>query len=153
MKIKEKVDRLIEFILISIMSIMVINVTWQVFSRYILNAPSPYTEELTRYLMIWIGLLGAAYISGKNAHISIDLFKEKFSEKKQNGINLFSDVLIILFSFFCFLIGGSRLVYITQKLGQLSPALQIPLAYVYFILPLTGLLIVFYKVLNILNKI
>ena len=41
MKIKEKVDRLIEFILISIMSIMVINVTWQVFSRYILNAPSP----------------------------------------------------------------------------------------------------------------
>ena len=153
MKIKEKVDRLIEFILIGIMSIMVINVTWQVFSRYVLNAPSPYTEELTRYLMIWIGLLGAAYISGKNAHISIDLFKEKFSEKKQNGINLFSDVLIILFSFFCFLIGGSRLVYITQKLGQLSPALQIPLAYVYFILPLTGLLIVFYKVLNILNKI
>ena len=153
MKIKEKVDRLIEFILISIMSIMVINVTWQVFSRYILNAPSPYTEELTRYLMIWIGLLGAAYISGKNAHISIDFFKEKFSKKKQNGINLFSDVLIILFSFFCFLIGGSRLVYITQKLGQLSPALQIPLAYVYFILPLTGLLIVFYKVLNILNKI
>ena len=100
MKIKEKVDRLIEFILIGIMSIMVINVTWQVFSRYVLNAPSPYTEELTRYLMIWIGLLGAAYISGKNAHISIDLFKEKFSEKKQNGINLFSDVLFILFSFF-----------------------------------------------------
>ena len=153
MKIKEKVDRLIEFILIGIMSIMVINVTWQVFSRYVLNAPSPYTEELTRFLMIWIGLLGAAYISGKNAHISIDLFKEKFSKKKQNGINLFSDVLIILFSFFCFLIGGSRLVYITLKLGQLSPALQIPLAYVYFILPLTGLLIVFYKVLNILNKI
>ena len=135
MKIKEKVDRLIEFILISIMSIMVINVTWQVFSRYILNAPSPYTEELTRYLMIWIGLLGAAYVSGKNAHISIDLFKDKFSKKKQNRINLFSDV------------------YITLKLGQLSPALQIPLAYVYFILPLTGLLIVFYKVLNILNKI
>ena len=153
MKIKEKVDRLIEFILISIMSIMVINVTWQVFSRYVLNAPSPYTEELTRYLMIWIGLLGAAYISGKNAHISIDFFKEKFSKKKQNGINLFSDVLIILFSFFCFLIGGSRLVYITLMLGQLSPALQIPLAYVYFILPLTGLLIVFYKVLNILKKI
>ena len=135
------------------MSIMFINVTWQVFSRYILNAPSPYTEELTRYLMIWIGLLGAAYVSGKNAHISIDLFKDKFSKKKQNRINFFSDVLIIFFSFFCFLIGGSRLVYITLKLGQLSPALQIPLAYVYFILPLTGLLIVFYKVLNILNKI
>ena len=153
MKLRSQIDSVLEKALVFIMSLMVINVLWQVFSRYVLNAPSPYTEELTRYLMIWIGLLGAAYISGKNAHISIDLFKEKFSEKKQNGINLFSDVLIILFSFFCFLIGGSRLVYITLKLGQLSPALQIPLAYVYFILPLTGLLIVFYKVLNILNKI
>jgi TRAP-type C4-dicarboxylate transport system permease small subunit len=46
-------------------------------------------------------------------------------------------------------IGGSRLVYITYSLGQTSAAMQIPLAYVYTIIPISGAMIIFYKIRDI----
>jgi TRAP-type C4-dicarboxylate transport system permease small subunit len=48
-------------------------------------------------------------------------------------------------------IGGLRLVYITYVLDQHSPALQIPLAAVYFAIPLSGILIIYYKITDILT--
>ena len=130
---------------------MVVNVLWQVFSRFVLGDPSSYTEELARYLMIWIGVLGAAYVSGKNKHVAIDYFSTKFSEKNQIKVKVFVKWLIMIFAFFAFVIGGSRLVYITYVLEQLSPALQIPLAFVYLVIPISGVLIAYYKILEILN--
>ena len=133
------------------MSLMVVNVLWQVFSRFVLGDPSSYTEELARYLMIWVGVLGAAYVSGKNKHVAIDYFPTKFSEKNQIKVKVFVKWLIMIFAFFAFVIGGSRLVYITYVLEQLSPALQIPLAFVYLVIPISGVLIAYYKILEILN--
>ena len=62
MKLRSQIDSVLEKILVIIMSSMVINVLWQVFSRYILTNPSSFTDELARYLMIWVGVLGAAYV-------------------------------------------------------------------------------------------
>ena len=101
--------------------------------------------------MIWVGVLGAAYVSGKNKHVAIDYFPTKFSEKNQIKVKVFVKWLIMIFAFFAFVIGGSRLVYITYVLEQLSPALQIPLAFVYLVIPISGVLIAYYKILEILN--
>jgi len=152
MEIRDKIDRFLGWTLVVIMSLMVVNVLWQVFSRFVLGDPSSYTEELARYLMIWIGVLGAAYVSGKNKHVAIDYFSTKFSEKNQIKVKVFVKWLIMIFSFFTFVIGGFRLVYITYVLEQLSPALQIPLAFVYLVIPISGVLIVYYKILEILNR-
>tara|TARA_Y100000748_G_C15368124_1_gene438570 strand:+ start:24 stop:425 length:402 start_codon:yes stop_codon:yes gene_type:complete len=130
---------------------MVINVLWQVFSRFILGDPSSYTEELARYLMIWVGVLGAAYVSGKNKHVAIDYIPSKFSKTNQFKVKKLVTWIIMIFAFFAFIIGGSRLVYITYILEQFSPALQIPLAFVYLVIPISGILIVYYKVNEILN--
>ena len=151
MGIRDKIDRFLGWTLVVIMSLMVVNVLWQVFSRFVLGDPSSYTEELARYLMIWIGVLGAAYVSGKNKHVAIDYFSTKFSEKNQIKVKVFVKWLIMIFAFFAFVIGGSRLVYITYVLEQLSPALQIPLAFVYLVIPISGVLIAYYKILEILN--
>jgi TRAP-type C4-dicarboxylate transport system permease small subunit len=151
MGIRDKIDRFLGWTLVVIMSLMVVNVLWQVFSRFVLGDPSSYTEELARYLMIWVGVLGAAYVSGKNKHVAIDYFPTKFSEKNQIKVKVFVKWLIMIFAFFAFVIGGSRLVYITYVLEQLSPALQIPLAFVYLVIPISGVLIAYYKILEILN--
>ena len=151
MGIRDKIDRFLGWTLVVIMSLMVVNVLWQVFSRFVLGDPSSYTEELARYLMIWVGVLGAAYVSGKNKHVAIDYFPTKFSEKNQIKVKVFVKWLIMIFAFFAFVIGGSRLVYITYVLEQLSPALQIPLAFVYLVIPISGILIAYYKILEILN--
>jgi TRAP-type C4-dicarboxylate transport system permease small subunit len=152
MELRKKVDKILANILIFIMSVMVINVLWQVFTRYIMGDPSSFTDELARYLMIWIGILGAAYVSGKNMHVAINVLPEKFSKSTQKRIAIFVNLLIVVFVFSAFIIGGIRLVYISYTLGQHSPSLQIPLAVVYLVLPLSGLLIIYYKTSDLLNK-
>ena len=65
-KIRAQVDALIGKFLVAILGVMVINVLWQVFTRYFTDNPSSFTDELARYLMIWLGILGAAYVAGRN---------------------------------------------------------------------------------------
>lgn len=152
MTLREKIDKILANALIVIMSVMVVNVLWQVFTRYVMGDPSSFTDELARYLMIWIGVLGAAYVSGKNMHVAIDVLPRKFSKPTQKRIRLFVNILIIVFVFSALIIGGLNLVYITYILGQRSPSLQIPLAVVYMVLPLSGALIIYYKSSDMLNK-
>lgn len=68
------IDKGLELSLIFLMAFLVVDVLWQVLSRYILVSPSSVTDELAGYLLIWVGLLGAAYVSGKNEHLAIDLY-------------------------------------------------------------------------------
>ncbi|MCX2678404.1 TRAP transporter small permease [Galbibacter sp. EGI 63066] len=152
MNLREKVDRILGRVLIVIMAVMVVNVLWQVFTRYITGTPSSFTDELARYLMIWIGILGAAYVSGKNMHVAIDVLPSKANTKTQRLLYRIVNILIILFALFAFVIGGIRLVYISYILGQHSPALNVPLALVYTVLPISGLLIIFYKTSDLLKK-
>lgn len=151
MEFRKKVDKVLEIALMSILGIMVVNVLWQVFTRFVVGNPSSFTDELARYLMIWLGVLGAAYVSGKNQHVSIDILPQQFSLVTQKKIKLFVSIVIILFAFFAMIIGGLRLVYITYLLDQYSPGIQLPLAAIYFVIPLSGLLVVYYKILDILN--
>ena len=152
MKLRSQIDYILEKILVIIMSLMVINVLWQVFSRYILANPSSFTDELARYLMIWVGVLGAAYVAGKGNHVAITYFSEKFSPKNYRKVRVFIHLTILVFALLGMLIGGSRLVYITLVLGQLSPALKIPLGLVYLVIPISGALIIFYKILDLKNS-
>ena len=145
-QIRIKVDKIIERFLVLILVGMVLNVIWQVFTRFFTSSPSAFTNELARYLMIWLGILGAAYISGKQEHVAIDFFVQKFNNSLRRFIDRFVLLSILSFAFFGRIIGGINLVYITLKLEQYSPSLQIPLALVYSIIPISGLLIIFYKV-------
>ena len=87
-KIRNSIEKIIEWVLISLLGIMVINVLWQVFSRFFTSNPSSFTDELARYLMIWLGILGAAYVAGINEHVAIDFFAKKY---KNIFITFFSE--------------------------------------------------------------
>ena len=151
MKLRSQIDSVLEKALVFIMSLMVVNVLWQVFSRYLLANPSSFTDELARYLMIWVGVLGAAYVAGKGNHVAITYFSEKFSTSNFKRVKLAINLIIMGFAFLGMFIGGLRLVYITLILEQLSPSLKIPLGLVYAVIPLSGALIIFYKVLDLKN--
>lgn len=143
-------NRYLEYFLAFLMALMLLSVCWQVLTRYVFSSPSSFTDELARYLLIWIGTLGAAYASGKRLHLAIDLFPSSLKGKSKYRLSVFINILIILFSFTVLIVGGSRLVYITYTLGQVSAAMQLPLAYVYTILPISGILIVYYKIRDII---
>ena len=148
-QIRSQLDKIIELLLVSILSAMVINVLWQIITRYFSASPSSFSDELARYLMIWLGLIGSAYVSGKKEHVSIDYFLKKLNHKKRVLLNRLIDFIILFFAFFVMIIGGGHLVFITIKLEQLSPSLQIPLGFVYSVIPLSGLIIIFYQISNI----
>ncbi|TVQ00414.1 MAG: TRAP transporter small permease [Balneolaceae bacterium] len=143
------VDKATRGTLIFLMAFLVINVVWQVFSRYILNAPSTFTDELARFLLIWVSLLGVAYLSGQNAHISIDLLQNKLNPAGKMRLQILINSLIIAFAFFVLVVGGGHLVYLTFVFTQLTPTLQIPMAYIYLIGPICGLLVIYYKLSDI----
>ncbi len=82
-------------------------------------------------------------------HLSINLLPNQLSKNGRRKLSIFIYLTVIAFVFTVMIIGGFRLVYITYTLEQTSSALNIPLAYVYLILPLSGLLISYYKILDI----
>lgn len=143
-----KIDRALEIVLIVIMSILVMDVLWQVVSRYVLSSPSSFTDELAGFLLIWVGLLGAAYVAGKNEHLAIDLMLQRSGPARKKILNIIITISIVLFSFLVFVTGGIWLVYTRFVLEVKSAALEIPLGYVYLILPFSGLLIVYFATDN-----
>jgi len=150
---RETIDKWLGYLLSILMALMVLDVVWGVVARYLLNNPSSFTDELAGYLLIWVGLLGASLASGKGMHLAIDLLPQKLEGKKKQRLEIVIEVLIFLFALSILVIGGIRLVYITLKLGQTSPSLGLPLGYVYLVLPLSGIFIMFYSAINILEEL
>lgn len=148
-KVKNAIDRTVSSLLTIIMAVMVFNVTWQVFSRYVIQSPSSYTDELSRYLLIWLGMLGAAYVAGKNEHLAIDILPQKVRGITKVRLLVFIHLAIIAFVLPVMIMGGGNLVYITYTLQQKSATLGLPLAFVYLIIPISGLLVLFYQVAEI----
>ncbi len=139
------VDRALAALLIALMSLMVLAVSWQVATRYLLNSPSSYTEELATYLLIWISLLGAAYALRVRAHLGLDILVRRLRADRQRSMRIFAHGIVILFSVVVLVFGGGWLVYVTLDLNQLSAAFQVPVGYVYLALPLSGLLMTYYS--------
>lgn len=143
-RLKAAVDRAIAAFCVMVMAALVVCVVWQVLSRYVLNQPSTLTDELARFLMIWVGLLGAAYTVGAQRHLSIDLLALSLSRSKQLLLNLCVNLMIFVFAGAVIVTGGIKLIGKTLATAQVSAAMQIPMGYVYLILPLSGLVMMFY---------
>ncbi|KKY73717.1 TRAP transporter small permease [Klebsiella michiganensis] len=150
-RIKLAVDRTIAAFSVAVMIALVICVVWQVFSRYVLNQPSTLTDELARFLMIWVGLLGAAYTVGAQRHLAIDLLAMTLPPRRQALLSVIINLLIFIFVGSVIVTGGVKLIEKTLSTSQVSAAMQIPMGYVYLILPLTGLIMMFYAVCFVSN--
>lgn len=139
-------DNLLEWMMVILMVSLVVAISWQVVSRYLFASPSSWTEELARFLLIWIGTLGAAYVFRLNMHIGLDLLPKKLSGVAARNLHWFTQVVIIVFATTVLVIGGASLVQLTWELRQYSPVLGLPVSFVYLVIPLSGFLIVVYSI-------
>lgn len=151
MKFQQKLNKVLETFLVILMSVLVIDVLWQVFSRYLLSSPSSFTDELAGFLLIWVGVLGAAYVAGRKEHLAIDILIQKSPPARQRKLQYVIYSIIFLFAFFVMGLGGVILMYTRFVLQVKSAALQLPLGYVYIILPISGLIIMYYEILHIIQ--
>jgi TRAP-type C4-dicarboxylate transport system permease small subunit len=153
MNLRKIIDKTLETFLIIILGILVLDVVWQVASRYLLANPSKFTDEVAGFLLMWVSLFGAAYVTGNNQHMAINLLERKLKGQKKKVLQLIINSIVILFAVFVFLIGGVWLVYTRFHLGQISPSLELPLGYVYLVLPLSGLFIIYYSIDNSIKEL
>jgi TRAP-type C4-dicarboxylate transport system permease small subunit len=150
---RERLIGYLEKILAFLMALLVIDVMWQVITRFLMNSPSSFTDELARFLLIWLGLLGAALVSGHKMHLAIDLVSGRLGNvDSQNRLAIFIEAVVIFTAGSIMIYGGSVLVYTIWSLGQTSTALQIPLSVVYSIIPLSGILITYFALEDILTR-
>ena len=145
--LRKSLDKVLEFICCTLLALMTILVTWQVVSRYVLNNPSTVTEELVLFSFVWMGLLGGAYLFGKNEHMAMTFLFDKLSEKNQIKVRIFFELVIMAFAVFILVFGGWNMSKLSM--GQLSSSLQIPMGYIYLALPLSGITTMIYNALNI----
>lgn len=139
-----QLDQLVEFFLCVLMTVLVLNVSWQVITRFILTEPSSLTEEIARFLLMWIGLIGAAYAYRRGMHLGIDIISEKLEGRTKSLTKLFVYLLTLVVTIFVLIVGGTNLVFLTLELNQLSSALGLPMGLIYLCLPLSGFLIALY---------
>lgn len=145
----KSINKFIEFMLIIIFTLLVLDVIWQVVSRYVVGQSSSFTEEFARFALIWLAILGAAYLNGQRSHLSMDYLLRKLSPEQLEKRLKIIEVMMMLFALVVMVIGGGNLVYTTLILGQKSPAMGLSLGFVYSIVPLSGLLIMFFSLYNL----
>lgn len=163
MKIRTVIDKILEKILVVLMVILVLDVLWQIISRYVnkllitnFNFQIPtkfyaFTSELAGFLLIWVALSGAAYATGKKQHLSIDLLSSKLDDIGKKYLSIIINILILIFAVAVLIAGGSWLVYTRFYLGQISASMEIPIGIVYLILPVSGLIISYYIIYDIIS--
>ncbi len=151
--LKKIAAKFLEILLIATVAVLVLDVLWGVFSRYILNASSSWTGELASNLLIWVVLLGGAYAFGEKAHLGVDYLMEKFDIFSQKMTTIFINIVAIFFAASVFIHGGYQEVSKAFKIEQMLPALGIEKGYVYLALPITGVFFVMFGIEAIFEEI
>ena len=117
--------------------VMVAVVISGVFARYLLQNPMSWTEEVARFLMNWMALLGASIATRYRAHLGLLYFVQKFPMPLQRLSKLFMDILIMIF---LYVVMTQGLVMAAAAEGQIEPTTGITMNYVLICVPLCGLL-------------
>lgn len=142
-QIKGPLVRILEYAVMVVMAALVIDVVWQVFTRYVIGRQSSWTEELATMLLMWGALLGAAVGFARRAHLGVDYLVNKLDPPSRRIVALYVHLATLLFGA-VMAWGGWKIVSGTLATHQVSPALGLQMGYVYLALPISGLFIVLF---------
>lgn len=150
---RQTIDNILAKICVALLGLLVVDVLWQVFTRFVMSSPSAFTDEMAGYLLIWVGMLGAAYVTGQREHLAIDLLIQKSGPERKKKLLAFTFIVVCLFALFVLVIGGGWLMYTRFMWDVKSAALGLPLGVVYIVLPLAGLFIMYYTIDDFITTI
>ena len=144
--IKKVFDKILEILGIATLGIMTVLVVYQVVTRYVFNKPSGFSEATSQYLFVWMIMFGSAYVYGSKEHLTIDILKDKFSPKVNMFVEIFTNLCLFAFIFVVCVLGGWK--YTSGQAVQTDPTLHISMAVLYFSVPFTGIVTLYYAIYN-----
>lgn len=155
MKVLHNIRKMIDVILSSacavIFAAMVVIGTYQIVTRFIFKNPSTVSEELLTYSFTWMALLASAFVFGKRDHMRMGFLADKLNAVGQKVLHIISEVLVMVLAGSVMIYGGVTIMDLTMT--QSTASLGIPMGIVYTIIPLSGILIVVYSILNIIDLV
>jgi TRAP-type C4-dicarboxylate transport system permease small subunit len=143
----------LEWFLVATMALLVVDVVWGVFTRYALGQQAKWSEELARFLLIWVTLLGAAVAFGTRAHLGVDYFVNRLHPAARKWTAVVAHLVVLFFALEVLLHGGARVVSEALALEQTTPALGWKMGHVYLALPISGLFVALYTVENLIETL
>jgi TRAP-type C4-dicarboxylate transport system permease small subunit len=142
--VKTWLTKALEWFVILVVGLLVLDVLWGVCTRFLLGSPSRWTEELATILLVWLSLLGAAVAFGRKEHLGVDYLAKKLDGHARRWLAMAVQLIVAAFAALIMVYGGVQQVAATLKVGQMSPALELPWGYVYLAVPISGLFIVLF---------
>ncbi len=150
-KIRHIVDLILTNVCCIIFAAMVVIGTYQIVTRYFFNRPSTISEELLTYSFTWMALLISAYVFGKRDHMRMSFLIDKVEGKPRMILEVVIEILCVAFAFIVLLMGGVAIRSLTMT--QKTASLGVHMGTIYTVVPVTGALIIFYGILNIIDLV
>ena len=147
-RIEDRLIRIISIIIGVLLALMVIIVFSNVVARYFLNASLAWSEEISRFMLIWLVFLGSVLAYIKNEHLGLDILIIYLPNKISRLVLVLANLLVIV-AIGIILRGGWNMTTYTFGSGWTSPALSIPYGFVYVVVPVSGFLLLLQSFLKL----
>ncbi|HSB71642.1 MAG TPA: TRAP transporter small permease [Candidatus Methylomirabilis sp.] len=132
------IQSVVRWVVIVLMLVMTLTVSMQIVFRYVFNVPLGWSEEMARFAFVWVSFFGASALMRVREHINVTIFVERFPPRLQAVAGFIANLCALVCIYF-FLVGGIALA--TNEWRQLAPSTEIPMGWVYLVIPIsTGLM-------------
>ena len=132
--VKKFLNNFEEFLVVPLVGVMAAVIILQVFFRYVLRESLSWSEELARYLMVWVTFVGASIGVKRGSHVGVEMLVTALPKKVQTVVRYLGIVISIVF---CFVVFGASLGILQRQIAnhQVSPAMRIPMWWAYAAVP------------------
>ena len=146
-KIRKGLNAVVSTICVILFAVMVIVGTYQIVTRFIFNSPSTVSEELLTYTFAWMAMFSSAYVFGKRDHMRMTFVVDKLPKAQRRILEIVIELLVIAFAVIVLIYGGFTIMGLTMT--QKTASLGVMMGVIYAVVPICGILIAIYGVLNL----
>ena len=148
-KIRKSMNAVVSTICIVLFAVMVVVGTYQIITRFVFNNPSTISEELLTYTFAWMAIFSSAYVFGKRDHMRMTFIADKLPKEQRKILEIVIELLIIAFAVIVLIYGGFTIMGLTMT--QKTASLGVMMGVIYAVVPICGILIAIYGVLNVID--
>lgn len=148
-KIRKGMNTVVSTICIVLFAVMVVVGSYQIITRFIFNSPSTVSEELLTYTFAWMAIFSSAYVFGKRDHMRMTFIADKLPKEQRKILEIVIELLIIAFAVIVLIYGGFTIMGLTMT--QKTASLGVMMGVIYAVVPICGILIAIYGVLNVID--
>ena len=148
-KIRKGMNAVVSTICIILFAVMVVVGTYQIITRFVFNNPSTISEELLTYTFAWMAIFSSAYVFGKRDHMRMTFIADKLPKEQRKILEIIIELLIIAFAVIVLIYGGFTIMGLTMT--QKTASLGVMMGVIYAVVPICGILIAIYGVMNVID--